>query len=424
MHHFERQGGVLHAEAISLERLAAAVGTPFYCYSEATLRRHMRVFKAAFADLDPLVAYSVKANSNLAVLAIMREEGAGADVVSGGELYRALEAGIQGSMIVFSGVGKTREEMAAALDAGVFQFNVESENELEALNEVALSRSAVAPIAFRVNPDVSAGGHEKISTGKAEDKFGVAWTRARALYARAASMKGIEIKGVDVHIGSQIAELAPFERAFERVADLVRALRADGHPIERLDLGGGLGIPYGEPAGGAGDPPHPDDYAGLIRRIAAPLDIRLIFEPGRMIVGNAGVLVSRVLYVKEGEAMKFLIVDAAMNDLIRPALYDAYHGVEPVRLRQGEWKPYDIVGPVCETGDRFARARPLPPTKEGDLVAFMSAGAYGAAQSSQYNSRPLIPEILVSDDQYAIIRRRPSFDAMLAGERNPEWKNA
>ena len=424
MHHFARRDGVLHAEAVDLERLAALVGTPFYCYSAATLRRHVGVFRAAFGDLDPLVAYSVKANSNLAVLSLMREEGAGADVVSGGELRRALEAGVPAGKIVFSGVGKTREEMAAALDAGIFQFNVESENELSALGEVARAKGAIAPVAFRINPDVSAGGHAKISTGKAEDKFGVPWTRAREIYARAAETDGVRIQGVDVHIGSQIAALDPFERAFNGVAELVRTLRADGHEIETLDLGGGLGIPYGEPENAAGDPPHPDDYAGLIRRIAAPLGVRLIFEPGRLIVGNAGVLVSRVLYVKEGEAKKFLIVDAAMNDLIRPALYDAYHAVAPVRDCGGAPQPYDIVGPICETSDSFARARDLPPVNEGDLVAFMSAGAYGAVQASQYNTRPLIPEVLADKDRFAIIRRRPSIDEMLDCERNPVWSKA
>ncbi len=420
MHHFHYRNGVLCAEDVSLETLAEAVGTPFYSYSEATLRRHVRVFRDAFAGLDPLIAYSVKANSNLSVLKIMREEGAGADVVSGGELARALEAGISPSRIVFSGVGKTRAEMAAAIDAGIHQFNVESEPELLALDEIARSKGARAPIAFRINPDVSAGGHDKISTGRAEDKFGVPWKFAREIYRKAASLAGVAIKGVDVHIGSQISELQPFERAFERVADLVRTLRADGHSIERLDLGGGLGISYGD----KGDPPHPDDYAALIRRIAAPLGIDLIFEPGRMIVGNAGVLVSRVLYVKEGEAKKFLIIDAGMNDLIRPALYDAFHALLPVAPRDGEKEPYDVVGPVCETGDRFAKARILAPMKAGDLVAFMSAGAYGAVQASQYNSRALAPEVLVSGGRFAVIRRRPDFDAMIEAERNPVWIKA
>ena len=420
MHHFALRDGALHAEDVNLEALAGAVGTPFYCYSSATLRRHIRVFRDAFAGLAPLIAYSVKANSNISVLKIMREEGAGADVVSGGELARALEAGIDPKKIVFSGVGKTREEMAAALDAGIHQFNVESEPELLALDDVARLRGARAPIAFRVNPDVSAGGHEKISTGKAEDKFGIPWTRAQELYRKAGTLAGIEIKGVDVHIGSQISDLAPFERAFERVAGLVAELRADGHAIERLDLGGGLGIPYGD----AGDPPHPDDYANLIRKIAAPLGVQLIFEPGRMIAGNAGILVSRVLYVKRGEAREFLIVDAGMNDLIRPALYDAYHAIEPVRPRAGAMREFDVVGPVCESGDLFAKARALPPMEAGDLVAFLSAGAYGAAQASQYNSRALVPEVLVDGARYAIIRRRPSYDEMLEGERDPLWKSA
>ncbi len=405
---------------MSLEFLAEAVGTPFYCYSDATIRRHMRVFRDAFAEQRPLVAYSVKANSNLAVLKIMREEGAGADVVSGGELARALEAGISADKIVYSGVGKTKVEMAAALDAGIYQFNVESEPELYALDEVAISKGARADIAFRVNPDVSAGGHAKISTGKAEDKFGAPWGQARELYQKAAALSGIAIRGIDVHIGSQISELAPFGRAFRRVAELVRELRADGHPIERLDLGGGLGIRYGGPTETAGAPPHPDDYAKLIAPIVGPLALQLIFEPGRMIVGNAGVLVSRVLYVKHGEKRNFLIVDAAMNDLIRPALYDAYHAIEPIRPREGAREVYDVVGPVCETGDRFAVARPLSPMKAGDLVAFMSAGAYGAVQASQYNSRPLVPETLVRGAECSVIRRRPTYDEMVALERGAE----
>ena len=423
LHHFAYRDGVLYAEDVSLEAIAAEVGTPFYCYSEATLRRHARVFQDAFEGLNALTAYSVKANSNLAVIRILASEGAGADVVSGGELKRARAAGVAPEKIVFSGVGKTREEMALALSEGIYQFNVESEPELEALDEVARSQGVKAPIAFRINPDVRAGGHEKISTGKAEDKFGVAWSRAKELYQKAARLDGIEIKGVDVHIGSQIAELAPFEAAFQKVADLVKALRADGHAIETLDLGGGLGISYGDTPH---NPPHPDEYAALIRRVAAPLDLRLIFEPGRMIVGNAGVLVTRIIYDKKGDARRFLIVDAGMNDLIRPALYDSYHALQPVRAGgpgAGE-AVYDIVGPICESSDRFAKARSLPEMRAGDLAAFMSAGAYGAAQASQYNSRPLIPEVLVSGARFAVIRRRPTFEEMTALEQSPAWFGA
>lgn len=419
MHHFAYRGGVLHAEDASLEAIAKAVGSPFYCYSEATLRRHARVFKQAFAGLDALVAFSVKANPNLAVIRILASEGAGADVVSGGELKRARAAGVDPDMIVFSGVGKTREEMALALAEGIYQFNVESAPELEALNEVAVSKGARAAIAFRINPDVRAGGHDKISTGKAADKFGVAWGRARELYARAAALPGIDVRGVDVHIGSQISELAPFEAAFTRVADLIAALRAEGHAIERLDLGGGLGISYGDGA----EAPHPDEYAALIRRIAAPLGVRLIFEPGRMIAGNAGVLVTRVLYDKPGEDRRFLIVDAGMNDLIRPALYDSFHKFIPV-VEPDPAAPeavYDIVGPVCESSDVFAKARRTPVMRAGELGAFMTAGAYGASQASQYNSRPLIPEVLVNGARWAIIRRRPTFEEMVAGEETPDW---
>lgn len=415
MHHFDYRNGVLHGEDVSIETIAAAIGTPFYCYSEATLRRHIRVFQSAFAGLDALTAYSVKANSNLAVIAVLASEGAGADIVSGGELKRARRAGVPASKVVFSGVGKTREEMALALDEGIYQFNVESGPELDALNEIALSKGVRAPVALRVNPDVRAGGHEKISTGRAEDKFGVPWNEARALYARARTLKGIEVKGVDVHIGSQIAALAPFEAAFRKVAELVRTLRADGSTIERLDLGGGLGISYGE---SGEEPPHPDEYARLIRDIAAPLGVQLIFEPGRMIVGNAGVLIARVIYDKRAEARRFLIIDAGMNDLIRPALYGAHHAMIPVAEppTDAPTHAYDVVGPVCESSDRFAVARTLPEMPEGALLAIMSAGAYGAAQASQYNSRPLAPEVMVNGATWRVIRRRPDFDQMIALE--------
>jgi len=420
LHHFNYLNNTLHAEKISLEALSRDVGTPFYCYSEATLRRHMQVFRGAFGDADVLTAYSVKANSNLSVLKILASEGAGADVVSGGELRRALAAGIAAKKIVFSGVGKTAEEMALALDAGILQFNVESEPELDLLNETALAKGLNAPIAFRVNPDVSAGGHEKISTGVAEVKFGIVWEHARALYQKAEQMAGIDVRGVDVHIGSQIAELAPFEVAFKKVADLVQALREDGCKIDRIDLGGGLGISYGDQGE---TPPHPDDYAKMIRAIADPLGVKLIFEPGRMIVGNAGILVSKVIYVKQGAERQFLILDAGMNDLIRPALYDAWHDIIPVAkpLEGGERSSFDVVGPICETGDRFTRERDLPLMKSGDLVAFMSAGAYGAVQASEYNTRPLIPEVLVNDTKYSIIRQRPDYDDMLKRDVVADW---
>lgn len=405
------------AEEVDIADLAAAIGTPFYLYSEATLRRHVKVFANAFAGADAIVAYSVKANSNLAVLKILASEGAGADVVSGGELWRALKAGMDPKKIVFSGVGKTSEEMAAALKAGILQFNVESEPELCALNDIAAALGRRAPFALRINPDVAAGGHDKISTGRKEDKFGVAWGRARDIYRHARTMSHLEVVGVDFHIGSQIADLAPFEAAFAKTAALIGDLRADGSRIDYLDLGGGLGIPYGTGA----VPPHPDEYAALIRRIAAPLDVTLIFEPGRMIAGNAGVLVSKVLYVKHGEGRRFLIVDAAMNDLIRPALYDAHHDIRPVIRKVGAESAFDVVGPVCESSDFLAKNRKLPDLAAGDLIAVMSAGAYGASQSSQYNSRPLIPEVLVSGARHAVIRRRPAYDEMTALEQAPDW---
>lgn len=417
MHHFQYRQNCLFAEDVDLTALADNIGTPFYVYSEATLRRHLNVFQGAFADVDALVAYAVKANANLAVLRVLASEGAGADVVSGGELQRALKAGIAPEKIVFSGVAKTADEISAALDVGIYQFNIESEPELDAVAAIARAKKKIAPIAFRINPDVSAGAHDKISTGRSEDKFGVPWAQALALYARSRDLKGVAVKGVDVHIGSQIADLAPFEAAFQKVATLIRDLRADGCTIERLDLGGGLGIPYGEGV----TPPHPNDYADMIKRVTAPLDVQLIFEPGRMIAGNAGVLISRVVYVKESLSKRFLIIDAGMNDLIRPALYDAWHDIWPVHKQAHNMKTYDIVGPVCETSDRFAKARELPELKTGDLVALMSAGAYGAVQTSQYNTRPLIPEVMVNGDQYAVIRRRPSFEEMVGNEAVPDW---
>ncbi len=420
MHHFTYKNGQLCAEDVAIETIARQAGTPFYCYSSATIERHYRVFKEAFGPEDTLLAYSLKANSNLAVVKTLAALGAGADVVSGGELARALSVGIPPERIVFSGVGKTREEMASALKAEIYQFNVESEGELEALNEVAVSLGVRAPIAFRVNPDVDAKTHAKISTGKAENKFGVPWSRASEVYAAAAKLPGIAVKGVDVHIGSQITELSPFRAAFARVTDLIKSLRAQGHAIERADLGGGLGIPYRDDAD---EPPLPAAYAELIRELVSPLKVRLIFEPGRLIVGNAGILVARVLYVKDGATRKFLIIDAAMNDLIRPALYDAYHAMKPVQepAADAPVERYDVVGPVCETGDTLATAREMPRFAPGDLIAILTAGAYGAVQASTYNTRPLVPEILVKGDAWAIVRPRPRIEDLLALDRLPPW---
>ncbi|WP_340109338.1 diaminopimelate decarboxylase [Pikeienuella sp. HZG-20] len=420
MDHFTYRNGVLHAEDVSLEEIAAAVGTPFYCYSTATLERHVRVFDEALAGLPHLLCYAMKANANLAVLRVILRAGAGMDVVSGGELARALAAGCPPDRIVFSGVGKTREEMRRALEVGIRQFNVESEPELAALNEVALAMGRAAPVALRVNPDVDAKTHAKIATGKAENKFGVPIERARAVYADAAAMPGIEIVGVDVHIGSQITTLEPYEAAFLKLRELVEALRADGHEIRRVDLGGGLGIPY-QRSNEA--PPLPFDYGELVRRTVGDLGCEIDIEPGRLIAGNAGVLVSSVIYRKEGEGRDFLIVDAAMNDLLRPALYDAWHDVEPVRepARAAPVAPIDVVGPVCETGDTFARARELPRLEAGALIAFRSAGAYGAVMSSEYNTRPLIPEVLVTGSRFDVVRPRPTYDEMLARERIPDW---
>ncbi|HVV65140.1 MAG TPA: diaminopimelate decarboxylase [Rhizomicrobium sp.] len=419
MNHFAYRHGLLHAEDVDLSRLAEAVGTPFYCYSTATLERHYRVFAAALPS-DALIAFSVKANGNLAVLRTLARLGAGADVVSGGELKKALAAGVCAESIVFSGVGKTKDEMRLGLAAEIAQFNVESEPELETLDETARAMGKRAKIAFRVNPDVDARTHAKISTGTAETKFGIPIGRARKAYRRAASLEGVRIAGVDLHIGSQITELGPFEAAFRRAAELVGRLRDDGHAIESLDLGGGLGAPY---ARNAPPPPDPAEYGALAGRIARELGVRLILEPGRLIAANAGILVSRVLYVKEGEGRRFLILDAGMNDLLRPALYEAYHEIVSVEERApgGTRARYDVVGPVCETADLFARDRELPALKAGDLVAFLTAGAYGAVMSSAYNARPPAPEVLVKGDQWSIVRPRLSDDALIALDRLPPW---
>ena len=416
MHHFDYRDGVLCAEDVSLAEIAKAVGTPFYCYSTATLERHYRVFAEAM-PAGTLVAYAVKANGSLAVIKTLAKLGAGADIVSSGELKKVLAAGVPPAKIMFSGVGKTRAEMAAGLDAGIYQFNVEGEEELDVLSEVARSKGVTAAVALRVNPDVDAKTHAKISTGKAENKFGIAWSRAKAAYAHAAKLPGIKIAGVDVHIGSQITDLTPFKLAFAKVVGLVKELRADGHQITRLDLGGGLGVPYGEKAA----PPLPANYGAVVREAVQGLDVQLIVEPGRLITANAGVLVSEVLYVKRGEAKEFLILDAGMNDLMRPALYDAWHEIVPVRDRSAHAKVYDVVGPVCESTDLFARDRELPAVSAGDLVAILSAGAYGAVLGSSYNARGLAPEVLVKGDQFAVTRPRQTVDEMISRERWPDW---
>jgi diaminopimelate decarboxylase len=418
--HFLYHNGVLHAEDVPLTDIAAAVGTPFYCYSTATLTRHFRLFEDALSGLDHLVCFAIKSCSNIAILRTLGDLGAGMDVVSGGEYRRALAAGVPGDRIVFSGVGKTREEMAFALANGIRQFNVESAEELRVLSDVAASLGATAPITLRVNPDVDAKTHEKIATGRKEDKFGVPIARAREIYALAATLPGIAVVGIDVHIGSQLTDLAPFEAAFQKVADLTRDLRADGHTIRRVDLGGGLGIPYTR---SNETPPLPSEYGAMIHRIFGPLGVEVEIEPGRLISGNAGILVSSVLYLKQGEGRDFLILDAAMNDLIRPAMYGAHHDIIPVVEPQAGLEPalVDVVGPVCESGDTFAKQRALPPLRPDDLVAFRSAGAYGAVMSSEYNTRPLIPEVLVNGDQFAVIRARPTFDEMINRDTLPSW---
>jgi len=420
--YFNYHNGVLHAEDVALPAIAEQAGTPVYVYSAATLTRHYRVFADAFQSEpgfeDTLICYSAKANGNLAVLALLAKQGAGVDVVSEGELRKALKAGVPAEKIVFSGVGKTGPEMAFGLEAGILQFNVESEPELLLLSQVAGDKGLTASVSLRINPDVDAKTHAKISTGKAEDKFGVPWSRAREIYAQAAGLPGIRISGVDAHIGSQLTELAPFEAAFRRLGELVGELRGDGHTIDHLDLGGGLGIPYGD----AEAPPLPTEYAGMVMAATRDLGCRLIFEPGRLIAGNAGILLTRVLYVKQGEGRKFLILDAAMNDLIRPAMYDAYHALVPVAEPVGTPETlYDIVGPVCESGDTFAKSRPMPEARAGDLVAFRSAGAYGAVMASEYNARPLVPEVMVQGGKWDIIRRRPDYDEMLKRDRVPDW---
>ena len=419
MHHFAYRDGVLHAEAVNLDTLAAAVGTPFYCYSTATLVRHYQVFAGAFADVDALVCYAMKANSNQAVVRTLAKLGAGADVVSGGELKRARLAGIPAEKIMFSGIGKTAAELALAVDEGILCINIESEHELELLSSIAAAKGRTANISVRVNPDIDAKTHHKITTGKAENKFGIPISRAREIYSRAAKLKGVKVAGVDMHIGSQITELDPFGNAFALLAGFVGMLRSDGHTISHIDLGGGLGIPYrddNEP------PPHPEAYAAVVKRATRDLNCRLIFEPGRLLVGNAGILLTRVLFVKHGEAKNFVVVDAAMNDLVRPTLYDAYHEVWPV-VEQASARRIraDVVGPVCESGDFLAINRDVVEPAAGALLAVMSAGAYGAVQAGTYNTRPLVPEVLVKGAEWALIRPRLEVDQLIALDHVPDW---
>jgi diaminopimelate decarboxylase len=419
VNHFDYRDGVLCAENVPLPEIAAAVGTPFYCYSTATLTRHFNVFSKAFAGLDALVCYAMKANSNQAVVKLLGKLGAGSDVVSEGELRRALAAGIAPSKIMFSGIGKTAREMDLALAVGIHCFNVESEPELELLSARAVAAGATAPVSLRINPDVDARTHRKIATGMAENKFGIPRQRARAVYRRAASLPGLRVVGIDMHIGSQIIELQPFDDAFALLAGLVEELRADGHGIEHVDLGGGLGIPYhmdNQP------PPLPDDYAAIVKKHVGKLGLKVIFEPGRLIVGNAGILVTEVIYLKEGDARNFVIVDAAMNDLVRPTLYDAFHHIRPVvDMAVRPRMKADVVGPVCESGDFLALDRDLPRLAAGDLIAFSTAGAYGAVQSGTYNTRLLVPEVLVDGDRFHVVRPRQTYDQLIGLDSVPDW---
>lgn len=420
MDHFNYHDGALHAEEVPLSRIAAEVGTPVYVYSAATLTRHFGLFRQALDWTDHLVCFAVKANSNLAVLKLMGDMGAGMDVVSGGEYARARAAGVPGERIVFSGIGKTLVEMRQAIEGGIRQFNIESEPEMRALSALAVSMGVEVPVAIRVNPDVDAKTHEKIATGKSENKFGIPISRAHEVYAEAARLPGLRVVGVDVHIGSQLTDLEPYRLAYRKVAELTRALRAEGHSITRLDLGGGLGIPYRRDNNA---PPLPLEYGQVIRDTVGDLGCEIEIEPGRNIVGNAGVLLTSVIYLKEGEGRDFLIVDAAMNDLLRPSMYGAHHDIVPVTepVLGADVHAFDVVGPVCESGDTFQKGTQLPALASGDLVAFRSAGAYGAVMASEYNSRPLVPEVLVSGDQFAVIRARPTFEEMLARDTIPEW---
>lgn len=419
MHYFDYKDGELHAENISLTEIAEQVGTPFYCYSAATFRRHIKMFQQSFADRDALICYAMKANSNQAVLTLIAKLGAGVDVVSGGEMKRAIKAGFPADKIVYSGVAKTHAEIEYGLEIGIHCFNAESEPELIRINEVAKSKGVKAPVSVRVNPDVDAGGHEKIMTGKAENKFGIPWKKIDKVYDLIATLDHLEVVGIDLHIGSQITDLEPFAEAFERVGTLVTSLRQAGHKIQHVDFGGGLGVPY---KNDNDIPPHPDEYASMINKVAGSLGVKYIFEPGRMIAANAGILVSKVEYVKHGDGRDFLISDVGMNDLIRPTLYDAYHDIQPIKQSTNtKTQLVDVVGPVCETGDYTAKDRELPIFEQGDLFAIMSAGAYGAVQSGTYNTRALIPEVLVDDDRFAIVRKRVEVEDIIDLDHVPDW---
>ncbi len=421
MHHFAYRDGVLHAEDVNVKDIATEIETPFYCYSHATIERHYKVMSAAMSGTDHMICYAMKANSNQAVIKTLGALGAGMDVVSEGELRRAMAAGIPARKIVFSGVGKTAREMALALKEGISCFNVESEPELELLSEIAQRVGQRANVSIRVNPDVDAKTHAKITTGKADNKFGISYQRAHDVYARAAALPNIDVTGIDMHIGSQITELAPFEKAYQLMAELTTSLLAAGHNIRHLDLGGGLGIPY---KGDNDIPPHPDEYGAMVKRVLGPLGLKLVLEPGRMFVGNAGILVTRVIYVKENEGKHFVIQDGAMNDLIRPTLYDAHH--EIIALDESKTAHdgviADVVGGVCETGDYFAKNRKLPKFEQGDLMAILTAGAYGAVQAGTYNTRPLIPEVLVKGDQFAVVRPRQSYEDLIGLDRLAPWQ--
>ena len=423
MDHFHYHNDVLMAEEVSLETIAADVGTPAFVYSAATIRRHYQVYADAFQGLDALVCYAVKANGNIAVIATLAQMGAGADVVSVGELARALKAGVPADRIVFSGVAKEEAEMVAALEAGIMQINIESRPELDRLNAVATRMGVKAPIAIRVNPDVDAKTHAKITTGRAENKFGIDIDVAPEIYRDAEAMPGIDVIGIAVHIGSQLTDLAPYRAAYQRVRSLAEQLRADGVNIRRIDLGGGLGIPYGDDADFDANIPSPADYGRMAAEVLDGLGCKIVLEPGRLIVGNAGLLLSRVAYVKEGASQSFVILDSGMNDLIRPSLYDAYHAIVPVRKPEDHApsRQVDIVGPICETGDTFAKGRAMPPVQADDLVAIRSAGAYGAVMASMYNGRPLTPEVMVDGTAFAIVRERVSVDQQLKWEHLPDW---